>query len=193
MIAYILTFSRLALAAVVAVMVAMAGGGAMSPAVAAALLAMVLAEEATDLLDGYFARRQGTASQLGGVLDPLADSLARLAIYFSFALAGWVSLAAPFAMTLRDLTVAYTRVANSAVGAKTSARRSGKIKAVVQGAAMPVVIVLAWGAPAWPPGAVAWGRWLVTAAVVGVSLWSMVDYLAGAWPAIRAIARRRAT
>ena len=33
----------------------------------------------------------------------------------------------------------------------------------------------------------------LSAAVVGVSLWSMADYLAGAWPAIRAIARRRAT
>ena len=191
MIAYILTFGRLVLAAAVAAMVAAVAGEPLSVWSALGLLVLVGAEEATDLLDGYFARRQGTVSMLGGLLDPFVDSLARLAIYFAMALAGWIHLVVPLAMTLRDLTVAYTRVANSAVGAATSARRSGKIKAIVQGGAMAAVIVLAWARASLSQGALAAGRWIIASAVLAVTLWSLVDYLVGAWPAIRDIARRR--
>jgi len=193
MIAYILTIGRPFLALAVAAMVAAMACSSPGAGAWIILLVLVILEELTDALDGYFARRHGAASLLGGVLDPFVDSISRLAIYLSFALAGWIHLAVPLTMMFRDLTVAYARVINSAAGAKTCARPSGKAKAIVQGIGMPAVVLLAWGARGLSGAALAGGRWAVAAAVLAVTLWSLADYVGGAWPAIVAMARRRPT
>lgn len=44
----------------------------------------------TDLLDGFIARRFNMVSQLGQVLDPLADKLAILTIFISFLIQGFI-------------------------------------------------------------------------------------------------------
>ena len=194
MIAYILTLSRPLLAGMLAALVMWASGqGPLTGKMAVVLLALMAMEEFTDALDGYFARRQGTASLLGGVLDPYVDSISRLAIYLSFAYAGWIHVAVPLVMMLRDLTVAYTRVVNSVVGAKLGARRSGKLKAIVQGSAMPIIIILALAAERLGPAQLAAGRWVVAGAVLAVTIWSLVDYVVVAWPAVVAMARRRSS
>ena len=120
MLAYLLTFARLPLAGAFAAIVAVLAGGSPVP-VGWAIVLFVIAgcEELTDLLDGLVARRTGTASQLGGLLDPLADSLARLTMYFAMALAGWITIAVPLVMTARDIVVAYTRIVQALTGGKT--------------------------------------------------------------------------
>ena len=151
-----------------------------------ALWLVGLPEELTDLLDGLVARRTGTASQLGGIFDPLSDSLSRLTIYFAMALAGWVSIAVPLVMAGRDIVVAYTRIANALTGGRTAARISGKIKAIVQSAGIPAVATLAL----WPASpAIEAGRWAAGGCVIAVTLWSLVDYLRGSLPAIRQLRR----
>lgn len=94
-----------------------------------ALLALI---EATDLLDGIFARRHSLVSEYGAMLDPLADSLSRLIIYWSFASLGLVLFLVPLCMALRDITVAYARILLAKKAQSVSARISGKIKAGVQ-------------------------------------------------------------
>jgi CDP-diacylglycerol--glycerol-3-phosphate 3-phosphatidyltransferase len=189
--AHLITTSRLllagAFAAVVAILHTGGGGHGLGTGSAALLGALALGEEWTDLADGWVARRTGTASKLGGIYDPLSDSLSRLTIYFSMALAGWVSLAVPLVMTGRDILVAYTRIANALTGGKTSARRSGKAKAVVQGAGIGVVLVLAWqGGAFWAPGA----RVAAACLIISVTLWSAWDYLRGSLPALRELSSR---
>ncbi len=149
--------------------------------------ALAFTEEMTDLADGWIARRRGTASTLGGVFDPLSDSLSRLTIYFAMALAGWISLAVPLVMTGRDILVAYTRIANALTGGQTSARFSGKAKAIVQGGGIAAILLLALlaGEP-WVPGA----RTSAAGLVIAVTLWSAWDYLRGSLPAIRQLAGR---
>lgn len=188
--ANLLTFSRLVLAGAFAAVVAIFGGG-LGAGGFIVLLTLVLAVEATDLLDGPVARRSGAAGKLGGILDPLADSLARLAIYFAMALAGWVTIAVPLVMAGRDIVVAYTRIVQAVAGGATSARFSGKLKAVVQGAGAAALIVLAFLPDrAMNPGSAKLLRALTAGAIIAVTAWSMLDYVRAAWPALRSMARR---
>ena len=179
MLAHALTLGRLLLGAGFAACVA-AFGDSPTTAEAVGLLLLAVGVELSDLLDGPIARRAGTASRLGGLLDPLCDSLARLTMYFAAALAGWVTLAVPLAMTGRDLMVAYVRTVRAHVGGETSARRSGKLKAIIQGAGIVAIVVLARAEGAWVPAA----RCVVAAGVLAATGWSLVDYVRGGWPAV---------
>ena len=66
-------------------------------------LVLLMVAGVTDFLDGYLARRLGQTSELGKVLDPVADRLYILAVVVGLALRDivpwWVALSLP----LRDL------------------------------------------------------------------------------------------
>ena len=188
MLAYVLTLGRLVLAAGFAGALAiLADDGHISTRTATALLALAIVEEMTDIFDGWAARKFGTVSQLGGILDPLVDSLSRATIYFAMAWVGWITPIVPLVMVGRDIVVAYTRIANATVGNATSARRSGKLKAIIQGGGIPAVIVLAMPATldALAGGTVEMLRLAAACIIIAVTLWSMADYVIGAWPAVR--------
>jgi phosphatidylglycerophosphate synthase len=103
------------------------------------------------------------------------------------ALAGWITLAVPFVMITRDIIVAYTRIANASEGAATSARFSGKFKAIIQGGGIPVVIALAMATVIDAIGgqAIETLRIIAACILILVTLWSMIDYIVGAWTAVR--------
>ncbi|MCE5279427.1 MAG: CDP-alcohol phosphatidyltransferase family protein [Planctomycetaceae bacterium] len=187
--AYILTFARIILAAAMAALIAFGGATA---ATFIALLALAALEEASDIFDGIAARRAGTASMLGGILDPLADSLARLTIYFALALAGWATIAIPLTMAARDIIVSYARVVAALSGTSTAARLSGKIKAIIQGAGLFSFIITAWIAHAGGSGLLVSSSRVITASlVIAVTLWSLADYLAAAVPAAKKMSHRQ--
>lgn len=190
MLAYLLTFARLPLACAFAVVVAVLADRPNVPAAwAIVLLGLASCEELTDYLDGLVARRTGTASRLGAILDPLADSLARLTMYFAMALGGWITIAVPLAMTARDIVVAYTRVVQALAGGKTAARISGKLKAVVQGAGVFAIVGLA-AAGTWLDGNLVWIlRAAVAAVIIAATSWSLLDYVHAAWPGIGVLRR----
>jgi len=85
-------------------------------------LAVFLAAAATDLLDGYVARRRGSQSRLGAFLDPLADKLLLMA---SFVTLTWLK-ALPFwiaaVVISRDLILAIGALAILIVGARLTPR-----------------------------------------------------------------------
>jgi CDP-diacylglycerol--glycerol-3-phosphate 3-phosphatidyltransferase len=173
----LLTLSRLPIAAAFAVVVAFVAGDETLSVPAGVLLAgIAVCSEITDALDGFIARRTGRASRFGGILDPLCDSLSRQAIYFALALGGWVTIAVPLVMAGRDLVVAYTRIVQALTGGKTSARISGKIKAVVQSAGIFVLLFFATDHGLTGEGAAQTGRGIVAGLVIGVCLWSLVIY-----------------
>jgi CDP-diacylglycerol--glycerol-3-phosphate 3-phosphatidyltransferase len=192
MIANGITLSRLLWAAGFSVVVAVSPmGRPISTSLLAMLLALAAVEEASDFFDGIIARRTGTTSQLGSLLDPICDSLGRLTIYFSMALAGWVSIAVPLVMGARDLIVAYTRATNVLSGKSFHARWSGKIKAGVQGGGIFGLVLLAWLGGAWEhETALRILRYVVAALVIGMTGWSLLDYLRGAAPGIKEIIQK---
>lgn len=141
----LLTGSRLVLALGVAILTPW-----LREQVWAILLAtgLILLIELTDLADGYLARRHGAVSQFGKLFDPYTDSLARITIYWSLAVAGRCLAVVPLLMAIRDITVGYTRILMLLRGMDPAARWWGKLKAIIQAVG---ALVLASG-PLW------WGR-----------------------------------
>jgi CDP-diacylglycerol--glycerol-3-phosphate 3-phosphatidyltransferase len=89
--------------------------------------------ELTDLLDGFSARRLNLVSEQGAMLDPYADSVSRLIVFWSMASVNYIIFLVPLVMAVRDVTVAYSRIILTRNNRSVAAKRSGKIKAIVQG------------------------------------------------------------
>lgn len=128
--------------------------------------------ELSDLLDGYLARKMGIVTEWGAMLDPYADSISRLIIYWGFASSGLVLLVVPLVMAFRDITVAYCRITLTRFNHTVSAKLSGKIKAIVQGCGS-VFIVLS---PLYKGYTGSWPNTLVSWIIIIVTLASIVEY-----------------
>lgn len=107
------------------------------------LLAIMVVCELSDILDGFLARRHNKVTDLGKVLDPMADSLFRLTVFFSFT-QGVVQLPLLLILVffLRDVIVNSLRTLCALQGVALSARLSGKVKAIVQAATTFLILVL---------------------------------------------------
>jgi CDP-diacylglycerol--glycerol-3-phosphate 3-phosphatidyltransferase len=141
----ILTLSRLLLApaflAAYLAGVPLAGSDeAGSPSARWWALVLALFFEATDLADGFVARRMQQTSQLGKILDPLADSVSRFTIFLAFLVTGYASVWAVACIFWRDSIVSTVRILAASQGVIVSARVSGKVKAIVQGIAISLIL-----------------------------------------------------
>ena len=99
--------------------------------------------ESSDLIDGYLARKRNQVTDLGKVLDPMADSVTRISLFFTFT-QGPVAL--PLLLVLvflyRDFFISTLRTLCALRGLALAARFSGKVKAVVQGCVLFLIILL---------------------------------------------------
>jgi len=142
---------------------------------------LLLLIEATDLLDGIFARRHSLVSEYGAMLDPFADSLSRLIIYWTLSAQGLVLFLVPLCMALRDITVAYARILLAKKNQSVSARSSGKIKATVQAVGS---FLLLFGPIYWNLT----GEWpiiVLSVIIITVTLLSAVEYVRDAVLAVK--------
>jgi CDP-diacylglycerol--glycerol-3-phosphate 3-phosphatidyltransferase len=149
--------------------------GAGSRAAVIAALAVAVAIELTDFFDGRLARALGCVTDFGKLVDPFCDSFSRLTIFLAFAVAHLIPAWMVAVLLLRDLAVAFVRTVASARGIVVAARTSGKVKACVQGPVAVAIVALAAFAP---EAAARTAPWLMLAATL-VTLWSLVDYVAG--------------
>ena len=138
-------------------------------------LGLFLAAAFTDLLDGYLARRWKQVTTVGTLLDPVADKLLVSAALISLVqirlLPGWLVIL----IISREFAVSGLRSIAAAEGYVIQAGDLGKSKTVLQ--VMGVVLIMLssrWSAMR-PFGLAA--MW----AVVGVGLWSAVDYFRKFW------------
>lgn len=106
------------------------------------VLGLVLFCEMTDLADGYLARKHGMVTDLGKLLDPMADSIYRDTIFLSLAVSQQISLFLVLPILYRDSIIQTLRTVCAHRGIVLAARWSGKIKAVVQAVIIIVIIVL---------------------------------------------------
>ncbi len=187
-----LTFSRLALTPVFFVAFYLChhpAAGAVEGMLWAKLsvLAIAVAFEVSDVLDGYLARRWGQTSNLGKVIDPLADSFSRFTVFVCFLWAGYASLWMVLLIFWRDCLVAGLRGIAARQGIAMGARISGKLKAIVQGGVIIGVSVLdvlqACGVVDLPVRD--WAGYAMAAVAVVTGL-SLVDYLLGSQRVLRA-------
>jgi CDP-diacylglycerol--glycerol-3-phosphate 3-phosphatidyltransferase len=121
-------------------------------------LAIFLAAAATDLLDGYLARKWGQVTTIGTLLDPIADKLLISAAFISLvqvhAVAGWMVIL----IVGREFAVSGLRSIAAAEGYTIKASELGKTKMMAQVAAisflllgirhpvlLPIANLLMWG------------------------------------------------
>jgi CDP-diacylglycerol--glycerol-3-phosphate 3-phosphatidyltransferase len=107
------------------------------------LLFLLGIAELSDACDGYFARKYNQVTDLGKILDPMADSIYRISIFLTFTLPP-VQLPIPliFIFIYRDSIVSTLRTICALKGYALAARPSGKIKAVFQASASFTIVSL---------------------------------------------------
>ena len=133
---------------------------------------LVAAVEGTDLLDGFLARKLKSTTEWGAMIDPYADSISRLTVYWALAVSGLVLPIVPLVMALRDVSVSYARCNLVRHGLSVGARLSGKIKAIFQGGGAFWLALgpLYWAhVGTWPLPVISW-------LVVTATLVSLIDY-----------------
>ncbi len=87
----------------------------------------------SDVIDGFIARKRNQVSDLGKVLDPMADSITNIIVFFTFT-QGWVAipLLLVFVFIYREFIISTLRTVCALKGFALAARKSGKIKTIVQ-------------------------------------------------------------
>lgn len=172
----ILSFARLALA--VGFFVLLERG-----ATAAACVAFVVAAS-TDWIDGWYARKYGQVSRLGRILDPLVDKVLVCGAFILLAARGggailpWMAVV----VVVRELVVTAVRAEMERVGRDFSAGMAGKLKMVLQCAAVAAELGRSVGLLDASDGVaiVSWIAW----AAVALTAWSGIEYVVKAWPVI---------
>jgi CDP-diacylglycerol--glycerol-3-phosphate 3-phosphatidyltransferase len=166
--------------AVPVVVVALLGETPNGDTLAAAVFALAAA---TDGLDGYFARSRDAVTTFGKLMDPLADKLLITAALVSLVslgrLAAWVAMV----IIAREIAVTILRTIAAERGLVISASWMGKLKTVLQIAAI-IALIATNPAPL--------GVDILVYLALAVTVISGVDYFFGLRRRIEALERERA-
>jgi CDP-diacylglycerol--glycerol-3-phosphate 3-phosphatidyltransferase len=95
------------------------------------LASLWLVSAGSDGVDGYIARRQG-ATTSGAFLDPLADKILVLGVLASLASIGEIGWVAVSLIAAREVAMSVFRVYAARRGVSVPARRSAKLKTLLQ-------------------------------------------------------------
>lgn len=107
------------------------------------LLFLLGVSELSDACDGYFARKYNEVTDLGKILDPMADSIYRISVFLTFTLPPInLPMILIFIFLYRDSVVSTLRTICALKGFALAARPSGKLKAGIQAFSAFVIILL---------------------------------------------------
>jgi CDP-diacylglycerol--glycerol-3-phosphate 3-phosphatidyltransferase len=139
-----LTFIRVLMSPVFLLFYLYGGEWGLSPAVLPyVLIGIVAICELSDFFDGFLARKHNKVTDLGKVLDPMADSIFRLTVFLSFTQGVvQIPLLIVLIFLLRESVVTFLRTLCALQGVALAARFSGKVKAVVQATAAFFILIL---------------------------------------------------
>jgi CDP-diacylglycerol--glycerol-3-phosphate 3-phosphatidyltransferase len=126
----------------------------------------------TDYFDGYIARRFGLVSNLGKVMDPVADKLLVSSAFIMLTALGWVPSWMVCIIIGREIAVTGLRNIIAEKGEDVSASNLGKYKTGFQIAA---VIPLMIHYPFWGLDVQAVGTFFLWGALL-FTIWSGADY-----------------
>lgn len=131
-----------------------------------AALIFVLAS-ITDFFDGYIARNWDQKTQLGAILDPLADKMLTLAAFLGLMMIDRASPWAIYLILTREFFITGLRVAAVSEGKDIAASMAGKVKTVLQ------MIAIGFLMMNWPFAE------LLLWASVALTLYSGFEYIVG--------------
>ena len=129
--------------------------------------AVFAAASATDFVDGYLARSRNSITTFGKLMDPIADKLLVIAALFALESEDRLKVWVAMVIVSRELAVTASRMIAGAQGVVIAAATWGKLKTVVQVAAIFFLI-------AFDPTPV-WVDVLVYVAVA-ITIISGIDY-----------------
>lgn len=95
----------------------------------------------SDALDGWIARRYGTTTDHGVLLDPLADKALVLLTLAGLTFVGSAPLSLVAAITARELLVSGLRTLRHRAGEHLPASRAAKLKTALEMCALAILIV----------------------------------------------------
>ncbi|MDD3831981.1 MAG: CDP-diacylglycerol--glycerol-3-phosphate 3-phosphatidyltransferase [Clostridia bacterium] len=101
----------------------------------------------TDFLDGYIARKYNMVTDLGKLLDPIADKILVLSALFLISYSAvlqpsWIGAVYGTIIISRELIISVFRQIAASKGIIMKANLYGKIKTFVQTVALPIVLLL---------------------------------------------------
>lgn len=107
------------------------------------LIFLLALSELSDFFDGFLARKFNLVTELGKILDPMADSITRLTILLTFT-QGFIRLPLllVFVFVYRDAMISTLRTVCAFRGVTLAARTSGKVKAVLQAISIFAILIL---------------------------------------------------
>ncbi|WP_022890889.1 CDP-diacylglycerol--glycerol-3-phosphate 3-phosphatidyltransferase [Agromyces italicus] len=129
---------------------------------------------ATDGIDGYIARSRGLVTDLGKILDPIADKLLTSGALVCLSILGelwwWVTIL----IIGREVGITVWRLLELRRGNVVPASSGGKLKTVVQAVAISLALVPLWTLLGdW----VLWVNWAAMALALALTLWSGFLYV----------------
>lgn len=119
----------------------------------------------TDFFDGFIAREFNQITQLGKILDPLADKMLTLAGFLGLMMLGRADPWAIYLILTREFFITGLRVAAVSEGKEVAASFMGKIKTIIQMFAIGFLIMN------WPGGSLL--LWIA----VAITLYSGYEYI----------------
>ena len=140
----------------------------------------------TDWVDGWYARRFNQVSRLGRILDPLVDKVLVCGAFIFLAARGGTSILPWMAVVVvvRELVVTAVRAEMERSGRDFSAGKAGKLKMVLQCAAVAVELGrLGFSGLFNGVDAVGMATGLAWAAVI-LTAYSGAEYVVKAWPVL---------
>ena len=173
------TATRIVLTPVVMALVLAGEGGDDTGDAAVVGCVLFCVAAATDWVDGRLARRWDVTSKLGSFLDTTADKLLVSGVLIALLAA---ERASPWVVALvigRELVLMGLRGVIAAEGEVMAPSMLGKLKTGIQFLAIALAIVR----PGEPVGGEFIDEWAMLAAAV-ITVWSAVDYLVRALPAL---------
>ncbi len=151
------------------------------------LIILVTFAEISDALDGHLARSRNEITDFGKLFDPFADYVTRFTFFFCF---WWIGLFPAWMVVLvyyREAVISFLRLLVRGENVVLSARKSGKIKAIIQAVAIFMILgarVLVYWVPSFPIKTLSF---YVMLCVVLITLYSMFDYLNACRPILKNI------
>lgn len=142
-----------------------------------AAAALFIAAIATDGIDGHIARSRGLVTDLGKILDPIADKLLTSGALVCLSILGelwwWVTLV----IIVREVGITLWRLVELRRGNVVPASSGGKLKTVVQSVAISLALVPLWTLVGdW----VYWVNWSAMALALALTVWSGLLYVRAA-------------
>ena len=170
--ANLVTFARIILVVITLILMVMAGPfGTGNPTLRWVAAVLFIVAASTDKLDGWLARRNNQVTELGKLMDPIADKLLMCAVMIVMSIFGELAWWITALFLVREIGITVMRLAIVDGGGKViAAAWPGKLKTVFQSIGLSMIMVPLWtlGFSSLEAGRSGWYGWYLWLSLIVV-------------------------